>query len=183
MPRLIVTLAAMALGLTACAPDATTQQTEALTVSPAVLAARQLQMRSYDTQDPARLLSASAQLLQDLGFTIGETNAETGLLVASKDRSAIETQQVVGQVALALLAAAGGVAINPTYERNQKIRVLVVTRLSQNGRQTTVRATFQRVIWDNHGQISRELTITDPGIYQAFFDKLSQSVFLTGNAI
>ncbi len=140
-------------------------------------------MRRYDTRDQSRLLSASAQLLQDLGFTIGETNVATGLLVASKDRSAVEAQQVAGQVVLVLLAASMGVAVNPTYERNQKIRVLVVTSASRDGQSTVVRATFQRVIWNNHDQISREVTITDPALYQAFFEKLSKSVFLTGNAI
>lgn len=182
MQRRLFLLACPSIALAGCAAEPETP-TQALTLSPEMLAERQTQMRRYDTQDTTKLLSASAQLLQDLGFTIGETNAATGLLVATKDRSAIEAQQIAGQVALALVAALGGVAINPTYERNQKIRVEVVSRLSQNGQNTTVRATFQRVIFDNHGTISRELTITEPALYQDFFSKLSQSVFLTGNAI
>jgi hypothetical protein len=182
MPRSFLALATLALWLSGCATD-TELQTQALTVSPEVLAARQVQMRSYDTQNQPRLFSASAQLLQDLGFTIGETNAATGLLVASKDRSAIEAQQVAGQVMLVLLGAALGVAVDPTYEHNQKIRVLVVTAASHDGNRATVRVTFQRVIWNNHGLISRQVTITDPALYQAFFEKLSKSVFLTGNAI
>jgi hypothetical protein len=46
-----------------------------------------------------------------------------------------------------------------------------------------VRVTFQRVVWDNHRNVSRIETINEPKIYQEFFDKLAQSLFLEAHQI
>ena len=93
---------ALAFGLIAC------QQRipkEALQLSPESLADRQLQTRLFETNDEAMLLSASAALLQDLGFTLDESETGLGVIVASKDRDATEAGQVVMAVAFALLGA------------------------------------------------------------------------------
>lgn len=83
---------------------------------------------------------------------------------------------------LMLLAAALGAQHNPVWERNQKIRISIVSK-PLKGKETLVRVTFQRLIWDNQGRISRVETINEPKLYQEFFDKLSQSVFLEANQI
>jgi len=41
-----------------------------------------------------------------------------------------------------------------------------------------VRVTFQRIVWDIEGNVTRSESLTDPKIYQEFFDKLSKAVFL-----
>ncbi len=41
-----------------------------------------------------------------------------------------------------------------------------------------VRATFQRMVWNMAGQMSRIETLKEPDLYEGFFDKLSKSVFL-----
>lgn len=140
-------------------------------------------MRRFDTTDDALLLSASAGVLQDLGFNIDEATAGAGLLVASKDRDAVEAKQVAAQVLLAALVASFGGRADPTWERQQKIRVSIVTRLSEDRRGVIVRVLVQRVIWNTKGQITRVETISDPKIYAGFFDKLSKSTFLTANEI
>jgi len=48
---------------------------------------------------------------------------------------------------------------------------------------STVRVTFQRVIRNTAGQISRQEQINEPEIYQEFFDKLSQAVFLEAHEL
>lgn len=170
-----VLIGALAFGLIAC------QQRipkEALQLSPESLADRQLQTRLFETNDEAMLLSASAALLQDLGFTLDESETELGVIVASKDRDATEAGQVVMAVALALLGA------NVPIDEVQKLRASVVTRpVGEGGRRMAVRVTFQRIVWNNRGQISKQERLNEPESYQEFFSKLSKAVFLEAHEI
>lgn len=158
------------------------QQSEALTLAADNLSLRQVQSRRFNTGNESMILSASAGVLQDLGFTIEESAANAGLLVASKDRDAVEAGQVAGQVFFALLITALGGQADPVWDKNQKIRISIVTQLVNSGT-VFVRVTFQRIIWNTKDQVSKVETISDAKIYQEFFDKLSQSVFLEGHKI
>ena len=140
------------------------------------LARRQLETRAYETRDETALLVASAQVLQDLGFTLDESEIKLGLITANKDREAGSAGQKIGMIFLAALAGA-----QPVYDVIQKIYVtLVSTKNRNNG--YNVRIEFARVIWNNQNQARIE-KIQDEEIYKDFFDKLSQSVFLTANNI
>jgi hypothetical protein len=177
-------IAAALLGLAACQQQTTVQQhTAALTLAPESLGQRQIQMRRFDTKDERAILAASVAVLQDLGFGIEESSSSTGLVVGSKDRDAVEAGQVTGQVLLVLMAAAFGVAYDPIYENNQKIRISIITQPSAANDAVVVRATFQRVIWNNKNQVARVETLGEPKLYQEFFDRLAQSVFLTAHEI
>jgi len=145
----------------------------------ATLEDRQLQTRLFDTSDEAKVLSASASLLQDLGFNLDESETDLGLLVSSKERDATDG----GQVALALFVAAFS-GSNMPIDSHQKIRAAVVTSPSgEGGSRTSVRVTFQRLIWDTYGQVSKREKLNDPAMYQEFFDKLSKAVFLEAHGI
>ncbi len=148
----------------------------ALAMSPQALEVRQMQTRRYATMDEAKLLSASAGLLQDLGFSIDKSETKVGLISGSKDRDAKDAGQVVGAV---LVAALFGVST--PIDDHQKIRASVVTHPSMGA--TNVRVTFQRVVWNTDGRISRLEQLDDPEMYQEFFSKLSKSVFLEGHEI
>nr|WP_283949817.1 hypothetical protein [Limobrevibacterium gyesilva] len=161
----------------------TQQQTEALTLGADAPALRQQQTRRFDTADDKLLLNASVGVLQDLGFQIDEATAGAGLVIGSKDRDAIEAGQVVGQVLLAALLAAGGVATVPVYDRSQRIRVSIITRLAPDRTGAVVRVTFQRVVRDNMNRVAHVDTLQEPAIYRAFFDKLSQAAFLEAHEI
>ena len=76
---------------------------EALQLSKESLQNRQLQTRRFDT-DEKMLLSASAAVLQDLGFTIDESETKLGVIVCSKIRDATSAGQVVGAVIVALFS-------------------------------------------------------------------------------
>lgn len=49
--------------------------------------------------------------------------------------------------------------------------------------QTAVRVTFQRVIFNQLGQINSQTQINETDVYQEFFEKLSKSLFLEANQI
>jgi hypothetical protein len=146
---------------------------EALRLSPDSLQRRQAQTRVFQTGDEAELLSASAALLQDLGFTLDESEVDLGVIVASKNRDATEVGQVVGAVALAVL-----LGTRFPVDDEQKIRAALVTRALEGRRGYAVRLTIQRIVWNTDGQVSKTEPIDDERIYQEFFDKLSKSVFL-----
>lgn len=166
----------MAIGICASAGCAQKIPRAALAMAEPTLQVRERTTRRFDTRDELKLLSASAALLQDLGFTIDESELPVGLIVASKDRSAVEGGQVAGKVAMLLLFRT-----NVAIDKQQKFRASLVTRPS--GDHVIVRVTFQRVVWNDEGQVSRLERLDDPADYQEFFDKLAKSVFLEAHKI
>ncbi|MBY0355291.1 MAG: hypothetical protein K2Q12_06120 [Rickettsiales bacterium] len=149
---------------------------EALELKQESLQLRQLQTRSFETREEKKLLSSGASVLQDLGFSIDESETPLGVIVGSKDRDAVEAGQVVGAVMVAVLFG-----VSTPIDNNQKIRASLVTRPTD--KKTNLRVTFQRVVWNTQGQVSRTESIEDPKIYQEFFEKLSKAVFLEAHEI
>jgi len=162
---------------------ATTIPKEALQLSPESLKLRQLQTRSFDTNEKT-LLSSSASLLQDLGFNIEETSSELGVITCSKRRDATSTSQIVGAIFVALFTGAA-----TPVDKEQLIRASVVTHpmnideKDKSKDKTAVRVTFQRIVTNTQGQVSRRECIIEEPIYKEFFDKLSQSLFLEAHDI
>jgi len=182
-PKLIALLLSLAL-LSGCQHNNSVEaQTNALKLTNNSLAQRQQQLRRFDTKDERMLLSAAAGVMQDLGFLIQETSAGAGLIIAEKDRDAVEAGQVAGQIFLAVLVAALGGQADPLWDQTQKIRISVATRPSADASGLIARVTFQRVIWNNKNQLSKLETLDDPKIYQEFFERLSQSIFLEAHEI
>lgn len=71
-----------------------------------------------------------------------------------------------------------------TYDTVQKIRACIVTRpAGQNGEEVVLRVTFQRIVWNNLGNVSLMESIEEPQIYGRFFDLLSKAVFLDAHDI
>jgi hypothetical protein len=175
----VVLVSALAVGCV----DHLKTSTEALTLSTDNLAQRQAQSRRFDTKDGVLVQQGSAGVLQDLGFTIKESSVQSGFILGEKDRDAMETGQVATQMFFAVVIAAMGGKADPRWDETQKIRVAIVAQPSADGSATHVRVTFQRVVWDNHRNVSRIETINEPKIYQEFFDKLAQSLFLEAHQI
>ncbi len=158
------------LALAACAQ---TIPQEALQLAPESLERRQVQTRVFETADEAELLSASAALLQDLGFNLDESEVELGVIVGSKNRDATEADQVAASIVMAALL---GVAM--PWDDEQKIRAAVITRKLEDRNGYAVRLTMQRIVWDTQGRVSQTEPLDDPEMYQEFFSKLSKAVFL-----
>ena len=137
---------------------------------------RQIQSRRFDTADEKKILRGCALLLQDLGFNLTASESAVGLLNAQKDRTAVETEQVVGKGLAAIF-----LETDIQIDARQKIQASIVTR-PQNGK-IIVRVTFQRIVYDDHGNVSRQEPINEPDYYQEFFGRLSKSLFLTAHGI
>lgn len=172
-PLTILIILVVCISLTGCV---TTYPKNFLKPAENNLQIRQLQMRQFESANEKEIVLASAGVLQDMGFTIDDSETDLGVIVASKDRDATN----VGQVTLAIvLSALGGSSANAfdSIDKVQKIRVSVVTKLSLEGN-VLVRTTFQRIVWNNAGNISRLETLKEPELYQGFFEKLSKAIFL-----
>jgi hypothetical protein len=173
--RNVIALLALPVFLAACVSI----PKNAFKLSQSSLEIRKMQTRKFDTKDEVALLSAGAAQLQDMGYIIDETEKDVGLIAASKDADATDGKQVAQMVAFVLFTGAA-----PPIDRDQKIRVSFVTIPSgTNSGSYLARITFQRIVWNDRGHISRVETISDPKIYQDFFSGLSKSVFLEANQI
>jgi hypothetical protein len=64
-----------------------------------------------------------------------------------------------------------------------RIRAQIVVKPTADRRAVVVRANFQRVLPGPGATLARGEVLTDATIYQGFFEKLAQSVFLTAHEI
>ncbi len=146
---------------------------------------RSRQTRIFQTKNESEVLSACIAVLQDMGFTLEESASKLGLLVAGKTAAAHNGWDLFGSIMIGALASYGHGGYNneQTYDVEQKIRVAVVSTPSTQRGGHAVRITFQRVIYNNHGQVSKSELIDDPQIYQTFFQQLSHALFLEANQL
>jgi hypothetical protein len=149
---------------------------EALGLPPETIADRQLQTRVFETDNESRMLEASAAVLQDLGFTIEESEVKCGVIVCSRDRNVTELYDV----GLSILASL--FFINYEYATRQRVLASLITRPLEANR-IAVRITFQHLVWDTQKDLIKNERINEPEIYQEFFYKLSKSVFLAAHEI
>jgi len=171
----------LSLGIIGCA----TTPKGFLKPSEGSLQKRQLQSRQYDTIDEEKILTSVAGVLQDLGFTLDESETKLGLVSASKKADAKSGGQIAGAVFLDLLCALGGSHSNATAncDKSQVVKASVITKPGLDGHKTIVRVTFQRIVWNMSNQISKVESIGDPQIYQKFYESLSKAIFLEAQQI
>ncbi|HWL79821.1 MAG TPA: hypothetical protein VNR89_02600 [Roseomonas sp.] len=106
----LVALSAAAAG--ACAPTAE-QQAAALGPASSAVAARSRQSWRFETGDQALMLQSVIGALQDLGFTIEESQAATGVVVGSKLAGA----RLRAQVSVRSLPGQAGTLVRATFQR------------------------------------------------------------------
>ncbi len=154
---------------------------------------RALQTRMFETSNEKELLSASAAVLQDLGFQLEESVTEVGMLRAAKERGAREYGQEIMQSFIFILGLVGQTTIIVPVDVHQQINATLVTRRSEtDASRFSVRILFHRSVWKGNGQSDNQYIppgqqslemIVDAKIYQQFFAKLSKSVFLEAHKI
>jgi hypothetical protein len=172
-----------------------TRPEEFFQLKPESQAHKAAQARYFDTADDIELLSASAAVLQDIGFQISESAHQVGYLRATKERSARERRQNIARFFIVLLSMGGFLM---PIDLHQQIEASMVARpVNEDATRHEVRIQFYRIVWKGDGAISSGQgqseyippgeqmmeMIRDPLIYQQFFDKLSKAVFLEAHKI
>ena len=153
---------------------------DAFVLTPELLQKRKLKTRKYIGISDVDMLSASAGVLQDLGFNIDESEKELGLIVGSKERDATE----LGQEIMSIIGAILTKKLQPTDDYQKfSASVFVDSRSRDNEKTHYVRVTFQRIVWNTDDKITTQETLNEPEMYQEFFDRLSKSVFLEGQEL
>jgi len=167
--------------------------------TPESAAHKAMQTREFETPSSDDLLSASAAVLQDLGFQITESVRDLGFLRAGKERSAREYGQEVnrGIVAFLTFVLSAFVGANMTIltpiDLHQQINASMIAQpLQSDDKRQVVRVVFYRLVWKGDGisgnqailpgQQKMEM-IRDAEIYQYFFARLSKAVFLEAHKI
>ena len=171
----------LCLGIVGCASI----PTGFLKPSEGYLQKRELQMRQYDTTNEKQIVTSVAGVLQDLEFTLDDSETDVGFVAASKRADATSKGQIAGAFLLDILAAMGGSYSNNTArcDKTQVIKASVITKPSLDGKKMVVRVTFQRIVWNMSNQINRVETLNEPQIYQKFYDSLSKAIFLEAQKI
>lgn len=172
--------------LVGCAHTPTAESFFQVTPESAKLCA--MQTRMFETSSESELLSASASVLQDLGFQLDETSKDMSMLRAAKERGAREYGQEIARVLIFILGALGQKAILMPVDLHQQINAVLVARPSPaNSSLYSVRVVFYRSVWQGDGNTGDQPIppgaqmmeiIDNPMIYQQFFAKLAKSLFL-----
>lgn len=119
---------------------------------------RQIDSRMFETADETMVLQAVVGVLLDTGFKVTETNMAQGLVSAQKGKSGF-----------GLLAG-------------REVRITVTT-FKVTDASIRVRATLQDISTGMDPRYTRGEQVRDARIYQEFFDKLAQSLFLDANQV
>jgi len=149
---------------------------------------RQIETRRYEGINEVDLITASANVLQDLGFNLENSETKLGVLTASKQRDASDAGEIAGAVVVGILTALAGAPVIMPTSKDQTIRVALVVRpvIDSTGKAMAnnhfVRVTFQRLVRRSDNSVFGE-TLSDPKLYQDFFEKVSKSVFLEAQKI
>ena len=128
---------------------------------------RELQTRDFGTVDTRMVMKALLNVLQDEGFTTKNAVTDLGLVTATKEENAFDRRG-------ALLRS---VFAGPDATWPQTVVVEATANVTEFGRDTRVRVSFQRKTIDNHGATMEVEEVDDALLYQAFFTKLDQGIF------
>jgi len=182
-----------------CATGPKTTPIDLFVLSPDSAANKAMQTRQFETPNSDELLSASAAVLQDLGFQITESVRDLGFLRAAKERSAREYGQEVRRSVVAfltlILSGFGGqnaMVLMPIDLHQQINASMIAQPLQSDDKRQVVRVVFYRLVWKGDGMSGNQSIppgeqkmemIRDAEIYQQFFARLSKAVFLEAQKI
>ncbi len=149
---------------------------------------RQIETRRYDGISETDLLTASTNVLQDLGFIIENSETELGVITASKKRDITDKGEIARSVFMTAWLLLMWFPMIFPVKKDQTFRASLVVRPVFNSNDKTiddshlVRITFQSIVRDTFDKTILVKPV-DFGTYQGFFEKLSKSVFLEAQEI
>ncbi len=174
-------LAPIVLGLLAgCMPGEIPKET--LQFAEENPARRQLESRSFDATDEAKLLGASEAVLKELGFAVDVRSDELGLLAASKKATRYDIGDIATAAATTLLSQVTGIGSGTAFSKDQALRASVVARPAAAPGAVVLRVTIQRVLWEPDGTYSKTELVTDPAPYAEFFAKVAKAAGVEAHA-
>ncbi len=151
---------------------------------------RELQTRHFDDVKESDLLAAGAGVVQDLGFTLDESESRLGLISASRrlvsHRPLNATEALSGVALTAMIPWLGGpsLAYNAVagIKEPQAVRISLVTTPDRHGTKqgSLLRVTAQRIVYmdEKFALVKLVEPMNDPKFYEEFFTRLRQSTFL-----
>jgi len=129
---------------------------------------RQMQARTYETDDATMVVKAMLNVLQDDDYIIEQVNMDLGFFNASKEANAEDKLEKAWDTFWW-----GGMA---TYKKNSIIDC--TANVSQHGDTVRVRANFRIKFMNNRGGVEYVGQIDDPEYYQKFFSKVDKGIFI-----
>ena len=154
-------LSALAVLCIGCAPQAHHPLRSSLEV-------RALQTREYQTQNTKMVMKALLNVLQDEGFSIKNAVTDLGLITATKEA---DTESTGDRIMSSVLMGNDAV-----WERGTVTEASC--NVSEFGKETRVRVTFTRKVYDNRGNVMGIEDLDDPYYYQDFFAKVDKGIFI-----
>lgn len=145
----------------ACATTSTTPQKTQLQI-------RELQTRTYDTNDANMLMKAILNVFQDDGYIVKNAVPELGLLTATKEVDVEKRNEAFW--------ATFFYGANARWKKTSIIECNA--NVSQFGEQCRVRANFQIKYIDNEGVCLRVEQVQDEKYYRDFFSKVDKGIFI-----
>lgn len=151
------------------------------------LEVREYQTRTFDTPDTKLVMKAMLNVLQDDGYVVKNAVVDLGLITAAKEidiapgRSGPSGGDIFGGLGgTVIFGGRGGVVVGPqappTYSKTE-VRDFT-GNISEFGKQTKVRVSFQRKVLDNRGDVVEVEPIGDAAFYQDFFSRMDKSLYL-----
>jgi len=148
------------------------------------LEVREFQTRTFDTADTKLVLKAMFNVLQDDGYVVKNAVVDLGLITAAKEIDVAPDYSGSGLGGLGgtvIVGGHGGLVLGapqaPSTYRKTEVRDFT-GNVSEFGKQTKVRVSFQRKILDNRGGVVEVQPIDDPAFYQEFFSRMDKSLYL-----
>src|SRR5262245_18417327 len=133
------------------------------------LEVRAIQTRTFDTADSKMVMKAMFNVLQDDGYVVKNAVVELGLITAAKetDHAPQRSEPSGSELVVGPFWGISRLRGAPDY-RKTDVRDFT-GNVSEFGKQTRVRASFQLKVLDNRGGVLQVEAIDDPKFYQDFF--------------
>jgi len=129
---------------------------------------RQMQTRTYDTQDVDMIIKTMLNVLQDDDFIINQVNPELGFLNATKEVY-MENKTEKGWQYFWW---------GPLGTWTKNLIVDCTANISEFGDQTRIRVNFRVKVLDNKGAYVAVQQADNPKFYQDFFAKIDKGIFI-----
>lgn len=170
MKRILLLVCAVSTMVIGCATAPKPQKSQ--------LEVRAYQTHEFEISDTKKLLKTALNVLQDEGFTIKNSDADLGNLLAAKEATATDMKSIIKG------AAAGGICLGPlgclaggAMAKNAQQVIESNATVSEFGKKSKLRMNFQAKTYDAKGSLIK-VEEMDETYYQQFFAKIDKGLFL-----